>query len=124
MAVAFKIGQTSILQKLIGENISALKCVYAIDPNTVKIASPLTYAESTVLGVAKTAGLIGEEIDIITEGELEDGLFNFPVNAPLFLGLNGSITDVPPSSGHHKPIGFSMGVGKIYIGVMETTILV
>lgn len=102
-----------------GEAISALKLVRASDLATVLIGEKDTYVNSKCLGVALNTVLAGETLEVQEFGKLEDAFFNFPLNEPLFLGLNGLITDTPPVSGFSINIGHGLGTGAIFIDIRE-----
>lgn len=103
------------------EVISALKLVASAGANLVKIAEPdQTYGDSQVLGVALQAVGIGGETKVLMNGVLFDPIFNFPVNSLLYLGDNGTITDVQPTTGYRVSVGKATGINEIYIEIQET----
>ena len=104
-------------------SISATKLVYSDSATTVKYADSLLYSTSKTIGVAKNTATLGNPINIVTYGPFSDASFLWAANTPLYLGLNGNITDIPPSSGHLVFIGHSMGIGKIFIRIEETFVL-
>lgn len=105
--------------RVLAENISALKLVRAINESEIVLAEPTTYNESKVLGVTLQGGVTTDEVEVLLFGKLEDPSFNFPLNEPLFLTTNGTITDVPPVTGFSANIGYSLGLGAIFINVQE-----
>jgi len=109
----------NIFKKLAGENISALKLVYLFDKNTVKTADRSAFNTSKSVGVTKSVGILGLDVEIIQFGELIDSFFTFPKNDPLFIGPNGAVTNTPPLTGFSTTIGHSMGSGGIYIDIQE-----
>lgn len=107
-----------------GETISALKCVYSFDANTVEIASSnITVAEASAFGIAITAAITNESMQIQTFGVLRDSSFVFPANDLLFIAANGSITNIAPITGYRTVIGMSQGPGSIFINIQETITL-
>ena len=108
-----------VVRKIATETISALKLVVPVDKDRVEIAEPSVFADSMVLGVATTSGNNGDEIKVTTYGEIEDAFFNFPVNDLLYLGNNGTITNVAPSDPFHVSIGKSLGPGAIFIDIEQ-----
>lgn len=102
------------------EVISALKCVYLDSETTVAIADKTDNIKAEVFGVAITAGNIGEEVEIVNYGQIDDAFFLFPVNATLFLGTSGTITTTPPGDGEVRTIiGKSLGIGSIFVNISE-----
>ena len=107
-----------------GEIISALKCVYSFDANTVKVASSSnTLPEAMAFGVAITSANTNESMQLQTYGTLRDTSFTFAANDQLYVGINGSITNIPPVSGYRTVIGISQGLGSIFINIQETILL-
>lgn len=99
--------------------LSATDLVRATGPLTVTRGATDTVDNATVFGITSTAGLAGENVQVIEFGEVEDASFNFPLNAPLFLGANGKVTDVPPVTGVLTQIGHSLGAGKIFLNIQD-----
>ncbi len=107
-----------------GEVLSALKCVYAFDANTVKSASSSdTIAEAMVIGVAITAAGLNESMQFQTHGTLRDTSFTFAANEPLYVSPTGTLTNVPPITGYQTQVGTSQGAGSIFINIQDTITL-
>ena len=110
------------------ETISALKLVNATSQTHVQIADPSTlFEDSKTLGLATSFGNSGDQRPIILFGKVEDVSFNYTVNTLLYLDVNGSITDVPPSlptSQFSVNIGYSLGTGAIFLNIQEPIELV
>ncbi len=106
--------------KVATETMSAIRLVKLDNPTDVSLAtSDSTCPDATVLGVSRTAANATENVEIVTSGKLYDSSFNFPVNSPLFLGINGIITDVAPTTGFLTQIGTSGGPGLINININD-----
>lgn len=104
--------------KVATETISAIKIVTLDNPTDISLAtSDGTCPQATAFGVSRTSGSIGDNVEVITSGVLYDSSLSFPVNAPLFLGLNGTITDTAPTTGYLTQIGTSGGPGLININI-------
>jgi hypothetical protein len=107
-----------------GETISALKCVYSFDANTVKVASSSnTLPEARAFGVAITSANTNESMQLQTYGTIRDTSFTFAANDQLYVSSNGSITNVAPVTGYRTAIGISQGFGSIFINIQEPIIL-
>lgn len=109
--------------KTYNETISALKLVSGVNDTNVEVADPAgTFENATVMGIATLAGLTSDKRPISLFGKVEDLSFNYPVNTPLYLGLNGNITDVPPSLPtftYSVNVGYSLGTGAVFINIRE-----
>lgn len=103
------------------EVISALKLVKADGIGTIlKGFNNGTYEDAKILGVSLNALSVGAVGPVLLFGLLEDPFFNFPINAPLYLGLDGEITLTPPASGVYTVIvGKGIGPGAIFIDIQE-----
>ena len=106
--------------KEVSETVSALKCVYLDSETTVGVADKSDSVKGEVFGVAITAGLVPEEVEIVNYGQIDDPFFTFPVNSTLFLGTSGVITNVPPLDNEVRTIiGKSLGIGSIFVNISE-----
>jgi hypothetical protein len=113
-----------VIQKTAGETISALTLVRFQDANTVILAtSNTTYAEAKVTGIALNAATIGGTVRVLIMGIIEDSFFTYPANTLLFLGINGTITSIPPTSGYSTIIGEAPALGVVTLSIREPTIL-
>lgn len=110
---------STIVSKIASETISALKLVTSISPTNVELANPDNFENSKVIGVSIEGASTGQKFKILEFGELADPFFSFALNSPLFLGLDGVITDTPPSSDFNVTIGHSLGNGAIFIDIQE-----
>src|SRR4030067_2042131 len=98
-----------ILEKNANESISALSLVYLDTSLTCRNADNLIYNTSICVGIALNGGAIGDLIKILSFGIVEDPFFIFGLNDPIYLGLNGVITDIAPTSGILVKIGNGLG---------------
>jgi hypothetical protein len=103
-------------------NVSAIKAIYKTI-NGVAEGSPDTYEEATIIGITITGNTSGNQVKYQIDGRLEDSFFNFPLNDPLYLGSNGNITNIVPTTGHRTRLGTSLGVGAMQIEIEEPIIL-
>ena len=107
-----------------GETISALKCVYSFDSNTVKVASSSnTVVQARAFGIAITAANTNESMQLQTYGVLRDSSFVFPTGDLLFVSALGAITNITPATGFRTVIGTSQSTGSIFINIQETITL-
>jgi hypothetical protein len=96
--------------------ISALRICKATSANTISYASNLDdILDAQSLCLSLQSGVAMSQIDVALFGQVNDGFFNFPLNAPLYLGDDGQVLGVPPLSGHLVNIGHSLGTGAILL---------
>jgi hypothetical protein len=114
----------NVLLKTPQSSISALKLVRANGPDTILVSNPGgSYFESVVLGVITKTGLTGVLTPVLVYGELRDPFLDFPLNDTLYLGVDGSITNVAPNTSNLTIVGYSLGSGAIFINIQEPIIL-
>ena len=116
---------SGVVQKtcVASEDISALKLVTAASTTTVAIADKELLSDAQAIGVTTSAATTGNELDVVTFGQISDASFTFALNECLFLGNNGAITNIAPTTGHNVPIGKGLGPGAIFIDIDNITIL-
>jgi hypothetical protein len=113
--------------KIADSSMSALLIVKATGINTVDLASnDSLYGDAVAFGVLINSVSVSGEVDVVRCGKITDAFFTYPVNTLLFLGLNGTITDIDPSTTlatHVTPIGYGLGSGAIFIDIDKPIIL-
>lgn len=107
------------------ETISALKIVSSASLSNVKLADALTtFSNAKCIGMALNAVTTGQQVITTNFGVVEDPFFNYPLNAPLFLTTDGSISlTEDPLATHSVTIGYGMGAGGIFIDIREPIVL-
>ena len=104
------------VKKQLDATISALRICKATSANTINLASNSDDLGSAFgLCLTVQAGNTGEDVDVITFGQINDGFFNFPLNAPLYLGDDGAIVDTVEPNKPRTIVGHSLGTGSIFI---------
>ncbi len=117
-------GTSLVVTKTAGETISAGKAVYLDTATVVKLADHSILARQKCIGVAKTAATSGNSIEVITDGVFEDAIFSgFTLNEPIWVGTNGTLVQVPPTSGVLLEAGYYLGENKIEIEIKRPIIL-
>ena len=103
--------------------VSAIKAIYKTLNGIAHADKDTSYATSTVVGISITGAADTNQVKYQIAGRLEDSSFNFPLNDPLYLGSDGSITNTVPISGHRTRLGTSLGIGAIQLLIEEPIIL-
>jgi len=112
-------GSSNIEFDLADGAVSAIKAIYKTINGISQADKDINLAEATVIGISITGNTSGNQVKYQIIGRLEDSSFNFPLNDPLYLGNNGSITNVAPTTGYRTQIGSSLGTGAIKIQLEE-----
>lgn len=117
-------GTSLVVTKTAGETISAGKAVYLDTATVVKLSDRSILARQKCIGVAKTAALSGNLLEVITDGVFTDAIFSgFTINEPIWVGLNGVLTQTPPTSGVLLEAGYYLGENKIEIEIKRPIVL-
>lgn len=100
-----------------GENIGGQRVV-ALDDSTNKAV----YADNVtdykrIVGVSRAAVVTGENVSVVSYGEMEDPAWAWDESKGLFLGSNGLIVQGVPATGAIVSIGFPMSPTKIFITI-------
>ena len=103
------------ITRIAQEDILTGEVVRAFSSTHVSLATgDSTKAEAMVLGVADNDALIGQDVDIILLGVVTDAEFSvFTLNDPLFLDINGNVTNTKRTTGYHVDVGKSLGGSDI-----------
>lgn len=75
------------------------------------------------LGISSNASAEGEEINIVFFGEMEESSWNWDINKPIWIGLNGLLTQIVPVSGFSCIIAKPITATKIFVKKENITIL-
>jgi hypothetical protein len=110
----------NIVTQVAQSNISALKLVKLNSSGLLIYADNSNYNDSNVLGLSLNAGSFGSDINVLTFGEIEDSSFNFAIDSDLFLGSNGEIIEVAPTSGVYLKIGNVIKTNTIFISIKQS----
>jgi hypothetical protein len=92
-----------------GEAIGGHKIVYCDADDLLRIVDPLDNAQAALaLGVTIQSALEGELQYVRFSGELRDQSFDFEPGL-IFVGSNGSLTQIVPTDGNLIVVGHSVG---------------
>ena len=117
-------GTSLVAIKIAGETISAGKAVYLDTATVVKLSDRSVTARQKCIGVAKTGATTGNPLEVITDGIFTDSIFSgFAINEPIWVGLNGVLTQTPPTSGVLLEAGYYLGENKIEVEIKRPIIL-
>lgn len=105
------------------ENISATKLIYFTSTTSGGLADFQNSSKKDAVGIALTSATVGNLFDVLLFGRVEDSFFNFPLNDGLFLGNNGMVTNVAPTTDFSVRVGKSLGSGAIFINIERPIIL-
>lgn len=106
----------SAVVRTAGATISALRAVYERDG----LIYPLDYRDedsvALLLGIALTAADPGGEVTVQRSGALTDSSWTWSYG-PLWLGVDGAITQTPPDDGFDVAIGVATAATSILLDI-------
>jgi len=89
-------------------------------------AAAAVYASNTVpehlhkvLGLTTGAVILGAEATVQTGGEMTEPTWAWTLDAPIFLGENGLLTQTEPTTGFSLVVAFPVTATKIFIKLRE-----
>lgn len=86
-------------------------------------SSAIAMDANSALGITVGAALSGASIDVQAAGEMTEASWSWLPGLPVFLGLNGLLTQVPPSSGFQLVVGVAVTATKLAINIKQPIVL-
>lgn len=114
-------GDSPAVVRKAGAETSALRLVYESQA-LVYPADPAAETIFQVIGVSLTGGVLGADLNIQTEGFIDDSGWSW-VEGLVFAGTNGTLTQTPPSSGYELVIGTASSPTRLNIHLEEPVLL-
>ena len=105
-----------------GESISAVKVIYSNGVSVFLGDANTNFQEASAIGVAITSATTGNEVRYLIDGSLYDSSFSFTDGEPVFLALNGGLTQTNPDTLGYKYrvlIGVANGSNGLFINIQE-----
>ena len=105
-----------------GEAIAAVKAVYSDGAQLFLGDANTDFQHASIVGISITSGNVGTEIRYLLNGPLYDSSFSFVDGQPVFLALNGNLTQNDPDAEGYAfrvLIGFATGSNGINININE-----
>lgn len=101
-----------------GETISALRVVYELHGQVFLLDQADATHIDLLLGIAITSGDVGDTIIVQRAGTLDDANWTWTAD-PVYLGSNGMITQVAPTTGFRVRLGASPMPTRINLDISE-----
>jgi hypothetical protein len=118
-------GGINVVYAIADENLSGGKVVVMNENNKFIYAdnTNVTHA-GRIAGI--TTGAIMQNSDgmVIASGLLIEPVWAWNINEPIFLGLNGALTQIEPTIGFLQVIGVATSTTSMFINIREPIILV
>lgn len=115
-------GGSSVITKVAGESLSALRAVY-MDENDEAYYADNNDVDTVkkLIGITTTAASMGGNVTIRPFGQLTDASWswNMAGNTAIFLGSNGAIQQGPPAGSITARLGFALKSDAIFVRIGE-----
>lgn len=109
-----------------GEDLSALKFVYLDTAGKAFRGGYDTSVKSNVIGITKTAALLGATVKILAFGRIDDSSFAYNPGEILYLTTLGGISitsPINPPANYRKPVAQGLQTGSIFVNIREAITL-
>ncbi len=117
-------GETGVASVIAGENIGGHAVINLREDGLAYLASCDVLQDAYCSAITQNAAVISGTLDIKSFGILEHSGWSFTPNTPVFLGLNGTITQsIPISALFIKTIGVALTATKININFQTAIFL-
>lgn len=81
------------------------------------------FAAESVLGITTNAALVGEDLNIVMFGEIQEGSWAWTQNLPIYLGDIGVLTQTPPTLGAAVELGIALTSDTILVRIQKSIFL-
>lgn len=103
-----------------GQTLSGHRVVWiAGDDKGYYASSDDPTSSRMIAGVTTGAASADTPVTIVGAGEIEESSWNWAVGSPVWLGLNGALTQAVPTSGTQVQVGIPLSATKLLIRVGE-----
>ncbi|GAA5785661.1 hypothetical protein [Chitiniphilus shinanonensis] len=101
-----------------GETLSALRVVYEQAGEVFALDYRDAAHIGQLLGLTLTAGDAGSEVDVQRSGAIDDAGWSW-TPGPVWLGVAGALTQVPPADGFDVLVGAAVSATRLILDVSD-----
>lgn len=109
-------GESSVMDCVAGDTISALKVVYMIDNKVYLLDNQDDEHINLLAGISLNTATKGNPLKIKRLGEITDNYFNFNIGR-VYLGQNGNLTQVEQEEGYHVLLGTATSNNTLLLNI-------
>lgn len=113
----------SIIRNAVVQPLGGNRIVRAVTGGVDYASSDDLADAEAIVGFTQTSAVLDAPVVVQTGGEMTEGSWNWTVGGPVYCGLNGLPTQVPPVTGFMCRVGKATAVDTILINVEEAIIL-
>jgi hypothetical protein len=107
---------STVITKECGEILQANRVVYMLNNKLYMASSNNDVCIGRLFGITTQSGIVNQIIQVQNKDVFTNLNWNFTLNAPVFLGLNGEVTQ-DPNQQILYPIGNTVDTNKISINI-------
>lgn len=105
-----------------GQTLGGHRAIYVIGNQAFYADYQSPFAVLT-LGIITHAATEGEEVAVLTDGEITEPSWNWTPESVIYLGNNGMLTQVPPTTGALVELGIAVSAQRLFVRIQETIFL-
>lgn len=115
----------SALTVTAGPALGGHRLVVMDGADTAQYADPTNLSHAgIVLGMTVGAVVAGQPLNVIRLGEITEPTWNWTLNQPVYLGLNGVPTQtLPPTAVFSLVVGFPITSTKLFVSIREPIVI-
>ncbi|AVS68122.1 hypothetical protein C8245_22865 [Paracidovorax avenae] len=106
------------VQRIAATSLSALRAVYELNGVVRLLSADDALHIDFLLGITLTAAQAGEPVNVQRLGVMEDGGWSWTPGR-VFLGVDGALTQAPPTSGYDVLIGSATSPTRIALNFQD-----
>jgi hypothetical protein len=110
--------------RIAAENIGGHRAVMGNLDGTISVASSSNTGHlGKVLGITIGAVVEGEETEVIRSGIIEFEGWDWNLDNPIYLSVNGLLSQTPATTGFSQIVGFAETPTKLFVNLREPILL-
>ena len=110
-------GGTQTVELIAGESLGGHRVVYARNGSAYYASSDDVVNAVVAIGVTTASATAGTKVNVLTAGVVVESSWAWQESKQIFLGLNGVLTQTPPTSGCSRVIGVPTASDSMLINV-------
>ena len=111
------INQGNIIRRTAGQNLSGHKVISAASDGKALYADVNTVTTTAIIGISLNAALHNDTVNVQNSGTLQHSGWSFTPQEPVFVGLNGQLTQTPLNAAYSAEIGVAISPDTILINI-------
>ena len=100
-----------------GDAGTIVNTVVALVDGVLVAAQPTVEMARKVVGVATQSAVAGDSVEVLLNGPRQDSAWSWAEESLLFLGADGALTTIPPTTGALLLVGKTTGPDSIIVSI-------